>query len=54
MAGQVGAILLGISRALQNWEPDLRPPLRAGMFISRLICGYQSCLDFDYLKIRLN
>lgn len=27
--GQVGAIQLGISRALQNWEPDFRPPLRA-------------------------
>ncbi|CDO97849.1 unnamed protein product [Coffea canephora] len=23
--GQVGAIQLGISRALQNWAPDLRP-----------------------------
>lgn len=29
VTGQVGAIQLGISRALQNWEPDLRPPLRA-------------------------
>jgi len=28
--GQVGAIQLGISRALQNWEPDMRTSLRAG------------------------
>jgi hypothetical protein len=28
--GQVGAIRLGISRALQNWEPGLRPYLKAG------------------------
>ena len=28
--GQVGAIRLGISRALQNWEPGLRPPLKEG------------------------
>ncbi|KAL0847503.1 hypothetical protein Bca101_020749 [Brassica carinata] len=27
--GQVGAIQLGISRALQNWEPDMRTALRA-------------------------
>lgn len=33
--GQVGAIQLGISRALQNWEPDLRPPLRASGFLTR-------------------
>ncbi|KAG5558632.1 hypothetical protein RHGRI_008545 [Rhododendron griersonianum] len=31
VSGQVGAIQLGISRALQNWEPDLRPPLRSGL-----------------------
>ena len=29
--GQVGAIRLGISRALQNWEPGLRPQLREGI-----------------------
>jgi hypothetical protein len=29
-SGQVGAIRLGISRALQNWEPGLRPYLKAG------------------------
>ena len=28
--GQVGAIRLGISRALQNFEPGLRPYLKAG------------------------
>ncbi|KAM6578910.1 hypothetical protein CsatB_030747 [Cannabis sativa] len=33
--GQVGAVLLGISRALQNWEPDLRPPLRDAGFLTR-------------------
>ena len=31
-AGQVAAIQLGISRELQNWAPDLRPPLREGTF----------------------
>lgn len=31
MAGQVGAVRLGISRALQCWEPDLRPALRSGI-----------------------
>jgi hypothetical protein len=30
MTGQVGAIRLGISKALQNWEPDLRPALKNG------------------------
>ncbi|KAL7003460.1 hypothetical protein U1Q18_004614 [Sarracenia purpurea var. burkii] len=35
LSGQVGAIRLGISRALQNWEPDLRPPLRAAGFLTR-------------------
>ncbi|GKV28607.1 hypothetical protein SLEP1_g37630 [Rubroshorea leprosula] len=35
VSGQVGAIQLGISRALQNWEPDLRSPLRAGGFLTR-------------------
>ncbi|KAK4780434.1 hypothetical protein SAY87_016540 [Trapa incisa] len=33
--GQVGAIRLGISRALQCWEPDLRPALRAAGFLTR-------------------
>ncbi|CAI9090013.1 OLC1v1024689C2 [Oldenlandia corymbosa var. corymbosa] len=35
VSGQVGAIRLGISRALQNWAPDLRPPLRAAGFLTR-------------------
>lgn len=30
ITGQVGAIQLGISRALQNWEPGLRSGLREG------------------------
>ncbi|KFK34199.1 hypothetical protein AALP_AA5G114100 [Arabis alpina] len=33
--GQVGAIQLGISRALQNWEPDMRTPLRNAGFLTR-------------------
>lgn len=32
IAGQVGAIRLGISRALQNWEPGLRQYLKPGNF----------------------
>uniref|UniRef100_A0A7C9CLM5 Uncharacterized protein n=2 Tax=Opuntia streptacantha TaxID=393608 RepID=A0A7C9CLM5_OPUST len=35
VSGQVGAIRLGISRALQNWEPGLRPPLREVGFLTR-------------------
>lgn len=35
VSGQVGAIRLGISRALQNWEPGLRPPLREAGFLTR-------------------
>ncbi|CAL1404903.1 unnamed protein product [Linum trigynum] len=35
VSGQVGAIQLGISRALQNWEPDYRPPLRNAGFLTR-------------------
>lgn len=35
VTGQVGAIQLGISRALQNWEPTLRPALRAEGFLTR-------------------
>ncbi|KAL9276098.1 hypothetical protein ACSQ67_026357 [Phaseolus vulgaris] len=33
--GQVGAIRLGISKALQNWEPELRPSLRNAGFLTR-------------------
>lgn len=35
VSGQVGAIQLGISRALQNWEPGLRPALRSVGFLTR-------------------
>ncbi|KAM5579211.1 30S ribosomal protein S9, mitochondrial [Rosa sericea] len=35
LSGQVGAIRLGVSRALQNWEPDLRPTLKASGFLTR-------------------
>lgn len=35
VSGQVGAVRLGISRALQNWEPGLRPPLRSAGFLTR-------------------
>ncbi|CAA3000530.1 28S ribosomal S9, mitochondrial [Olea europaea subsp. europaea] len=35
ISGQVGSIRLGISRALQNWEPGLRPPLRDAGFLTR-------------------
>ncbi|XP_052163676.1 30S ribosomal protein S9, mitochondrial [Oryza glaberrima] len=35
VSGQVGAIRLGISRALQNWEPGLRPNLKAAGYLTR-------------------
>lgn len=35
VSGQVGAIRLGISRALQNWEPGLHTDLRAAGFLTR-------------------
>ncbi|KAI3964436.1 hypothetical protein MKX01_007126 [Papaver californicum] len=35
LSGQVGAIQLGISRALQNWEPGLRPYLKTEGFLTR-------------------
>ena len=53
-AGQVGAIRLGISRALQNSEPGLRPYLKAGkirwlspqpMFIATLCSPRNDLLD---------
>ncbi|XP_072997015.1 small ribosomal subunit protein uS9m [Typha latifolia] len=34
-SGQVGAIRLGISRALQNWEPGLRPYLKSAGYLTR-------------------
>ena len=35
MSGQAGAIQLGIARALLKMDPDLRPVLRKGGFLSR-------------------
>lgn len=35
VSGQVGAVRLGISRALQNWEPGLRPYLRSAGLLTR-------------------
>nr|AKM76766.1 ribosomal protein S5 domain 2-like superfamily protein [Pelargonium exstipulatum] len=35
ISGQVGAIQLGISRAMQNFEPGLRTLLRSGGFLTR-------------------
>ncbi|XP_058069352.1 small ribosomal subunit protein uS9m [Magnolia sinica] len=35
ISGQAGAVRLGVSRALQNWEPGLRPPLRSAGFLTR-------------------
>lgn len=34
-SGQAGAIRLGISRALVNFNPDLRPPLRKAGYLTR-------------------
>ncbi|PKA63731.1 hypothetical protein AXF42_Ash017015 [Apostasia shenzhenica] len=35
VSGQVGAVRLGISRALQHWEPGLRPYLKSAGFLTR-------------------
>lgn len=35
LSGQAGAIRFGISRALVNFEPELRKPLKAGGFMTR-------------------
>ncbi|MGH6719517.1 MAG: 30S ribosomal protein S9, partial [Alphaproteobacteria bacterium] len=35
LSGQAGALRHGISRALCLFEPDLRPPLKAGGFLTR-------------------
>ncbi|RZR98033.1 hypothetical protein BHM03_00027327 [Ensete ventricosum] len=40
ISGQVGAIRLGISRALQNWEPGFRPFLKAGKYSYQIIVWY--------------
>lgn len=35
LSGQAGAVRHGISRALISFEPELRPPLKAGGFLTR-------------------
>jgi small subunit ribosomal protein S9 len=35
LSGQAGAVRHGISRALTHFEPDLRPALKAGGFLTR-------------------
>jgi small subunit ribosomal protein S9 len=35
LSGQAGAVRHGISRALCDYEPGLRPPLKAGGFLTR-------------------
>ena len=35
LSGQAGAVRHGISRALTNFEPDLRPALKKGGFLTR-------------------
>ncbi|KAF3437818.1 hypothetical protein FNV43_RR20574 [Rhamnella rubrinervis] len=55
VSGQVGAIRLGISKALQNWEPDLRPALRSDSFATYCYkillhkVGYSIREFFDWL-----
>jgi small subunit ribosomal protein S9 len=35
LSGQAGAVRLGISKALVNYEPSLRPVLKKGGFLTR-------------------
>ncbi len=35
LSGQAGAVRLGITRALVNFEPTLRPPLKAAGYLTR-------------------
>jgi small subunit ribosomal protein S9 len=35
LSGQAGAVRHGISKALTNYEPDLRPALKRGGFLTR-------------------
>ncbi|KAH9716130.1 30S ribosomal protein S9 [Citrus sinensis] len=51
VSGQVGAIRLGISRALQNWEPDLRPALRSRQSYSTRIDFTIASLDCSQAEI---
>lgn len=35
LTGQAGAVMLGIARSLVEYDPTLRPSLRAGAFLTR-------------------
>jgi small subunit ribosomal protein S9 len=35
ITGQAGAVRLGVARALLKWDPELRPVLRRGGFLTR-------------------
>jgi small subunit ribosomal protein S9 len=35
LSGQAGAVKHGISKALSNFDPQLRPPLKAAGFLTR-------------------
>jgi small subunit ribosomal protein S9 len=35
LSGQAGAVRHGLSKALTNFEPDLRSPLKKGGFLTR-------------------
>ncbi|KAF9624875.1 hypothetical protein IFM89_015429 [Coptis chinensis] len=50
ISGQVGAVRLGISRALQNWEPGLRSDLKAD---SSFVCQPPNLVSND-LTMRLH
>ncbi|PWA87829.1 ribosomal protein S9, Ribosomal protein S5 domain 2-type fold protein [Artemisia annua] len=42
VSGQIGAIPLGMSRALQNWAPDqFRPPLKEGSLVLSKVDHYR-------------
>ena len=55
-AGQVGAVRLGISRALQNWEPGLRPYLKAGKgkMETRTTSMLLPCCHFSFQKLLIS
>ena len=55
----MGAISLGVSRALQNWEPGLRPPLKEGTLFFMLtlqysVLGHFLHARFSHVTIRYN
>jgi small subunit ribosomal protein S9 len=35
LTGQAGAIRLGLARALQHWNPEYRPPMKAAGYLTR-------------------